>query len=73
MVVIIWILKGIAALVISWGIAFCFSMFFFWIDLEINLPQNQSEIDFIKSKHLEMNKYLHVWVLLVIWIYIAFK
>jgi len=52
-VVIIWILKGIASLIISWLIAYCFTMLFFWIDLEINQPQNQSEIDFIKSANCD--------------------
>jgi len=62
MILIIWILKGIAALVISWGFAFCFSMLFFWIDLEINDPDTPGQIDVIKQRHLKMNKYLHLMI-----------
>jgi hypothetical protein len=70
MVVIIWILKGIAALVISWGIAFCFSMFFFWIDLEINDPDTTGQIDVIKQRHLRMNKYLHISILICLFFFL---
>ena len=73
MVIIIWILKGMVALVISWGIAYCFTLLFFWIDLEINDPDTPSQIDQIKKRHLKMNKYLHVMLFVSICLLILSK
>lgn len=69
----ITILTLIALLILSYGITYCFTMLFFWIDLEINNPDTSEQIDSIRSRHLKMNKYLNLAIFIGLCIFVFFK
>ena len=62
---IIKILLLILSIPFSWVIAYVITMVSFWIDLNINRP-NSEEMIYIKRKHLDMNKYVWIFVFIVL-------
>jgi hypothetical protein len=62
---IIIIAKVIGSLIISWALSFVVTICLFYTDLNINDPEPFSkEIDFIRGRHLKMNKF--VWIAIFI-------
>ncbi|MEI6749171.1 MAG: hypothetical protein ACOYMF_14655 [Bacteroidales bacterium] len=66
------IFEGIAVLLISYGAAYVFTMFFFWVDLEINNPETTEQMNYLKSRHLKMNKYVNLAIFIGLCIYVFF-
>jgi hypothetical protein len=61
------IAKIIGSLIVSWVLSFIVTLAFFYTDLNINDPVPFSkEIDFIKGRHLKMNKLVWLVIFIVI-------
>ena len=63
--IIFRILIVLISIIGSWFIAYAITMASFWIDLNINNPDSEQMI-YIKRKHLNMNKFVWLFVFLMI-------
>lgn len=62
--IIFKILIILASIVLSWVIAYSITMVSFWIDLNINYPDSEQMI-YMKRKHMNMNKFVWIFVFLM--------
>lgn len=72
MITLIIVAKIIGALIGSWVISFIVTLTMFFVDLNVNDPKPFSfEVDFIRGRHLKMNKFvwLGMFILLLILIF----
>jgi len=63
--IIFEILFVLISIISSWFIAYAITMASFWIDLNINNPDSEQMI-YIKRKHLNMNKFVWLFIFLML-------
>ena len=59
------IIKILLSVIICWCVAYAITMAIFYIDLRLNNPDTDEKIKFLKMRHLNMNKYVFLFLFIL--------